>query len=551
MGVDIFDTIDIEIPNESNDKIDIFDKLPTDESFLKSATRTALQVPLGIAEVTPPGILSNIINFIGQGESLDPEEIDQIKKISDRLGIPFDEEKYRESVKDANQTFPTVDNLSRMTEEATGIPLEPKTKLQKLTRFASSAGKMTPGSLGQKATASVAAPLTKEILEATGVPTPISELLAFPIGIGVGKKGPKIDIIKKTKPSGLTERGFENVKKKTEVSQNKLNQIGEKIEKDFKSISDKIITESPIGKTYEKLINDPQFKQDSSKLIEYAQEIANDIEKKINSKEIKKTLVNQKEKKTKGYSPSEYDKSYNNSLNQELLNIKKGKISAGELVEQYRKNNSSLTEYFEPGSSKASNRAKMDVILDHNKAIATIIEKEFPESNLAKTFKEGNDRWSKIMDSETIDHFVNDIFKDKIDYKNVDSFFNDKNYKRIFKRALGEKGYQDFTQLVKDLGDTKKPYNMLKVAEKNGYKDLAQTAMSYVIHPKLGIAKSSINSAKSGFRLAMNSILDKPKLTITWKNGIDSLKKGDFNEANKQFKNLEFEIEKFTNQKKY
>ena len=95
-------------------------------------------------------------------------------------------------------------------------------------------------------------------------------------------------------------------------------------------------------------------------------------------------------------------------MNEAAENVIPENITYGELVEQYRDNNRSLGEYFEPGASKALNRAKKDVLLDQNRAIASVLEKTNPE--LSKVFKEGNERWSKIMDVEAIDSFVSDMF---------------------------------------------------------------------------------------------------------------------------------------------
>ena len=526
-----------------------FDAKPSEEekveSWGKDFMRNVFQIPIGFAEGSISGILSNLFNLISTGEALDPEGIEGFKRAAEKSGLPFDEEAYKSAVNQISEYFPTPGNLARMGEEKLGLPLEAKTIPQQLLRLGSSAYKMQPGTTSQKATSAITTPLIKQGLEEIGVPRPISELIGLMGGQLTGSKVPKLDINigKKTKPSGLTERGFESLNEKTKVSEKKLNQINEKIEKDFKEISDKIINESPVGETFENLKNNKAFKEESRELLSQAQEIADTITNKVSSKDIKKSIVDKAKKEIKGYANSEYDTNFNNHIKNELKNIPEGEVSASQLVEQYRKNNERLSEYFEPGASKASNRAKRDAILSHNRSIADILEKSFPESNLSEVFKEGNSRWTKIMDAEIIDSLINDIFDGKINYKKVDKYFDDNNYSRIFKRSLGEKGYKDFTQLMKDLGESENAYKMLKIAEKKGFTELANIGLSFIIHPTFGKVKFALDTTKKAFKMTTNALLDKPKLAINWKKGIEALKKGDFEVAQKEFEILKNQTE--------
>ncbi len=536
---DIFDLLDT---NETVDsKSDIFDRIPEpQEGFWKSSARTALQIPQGIAEATGPGIATGLMHMMGVGEALDPEEIEHIRMVSEREGIPFDEEKYREAANQAGKYFPTVSNIGREIEERTGLPLEPKTKIQKMFRLGSTAGKFQPGTLGEKATAAVAAPIASQALQQTGLPEELSDIVGLGVGGVTGSKGPKVDIGKSTKPSGLTKRQFEGLKEPKEVSAGKIEQINQKLENDFKSISDKIIKESAVGETFENLKNDPSFKNESRELLNQAQVMADSIPGTLPSKGIKKEIADMAAKKTKGYSLSEYDKSYLNHMKESIDDIIPENVTHGELVEQYRKNNASLSEYFEPGSSKAQNRAKRDALLDNNRVIANVIEKTDPK--LSEVFKEGNARWTKIMDAEAVDSFVSELFTEKVNYKKMHDFFDKNGYDRIFKRALGEAGYKSFEQLMKDMLSSEAPYKMLKVAKEKGFMDLAKTVMAYKINPNLGYAKVSLDAGQYLWKSTINSLLDKPKLALTWKKGIDSLKKGNFKSADTEFKTLKGEI---------
>ena len=532
-----------------------------EESFGKSTLRTLAQPVQGYLATTPPGIAAGLWQAFGLGDALDEDEIEQIRKISEREGIPFDEEAYRQSAEEAQSMIPTVSNIAREVEEQTGglIPLEPKTRGQKALRFFTEATRLAPGKgshlksqqypgtfRGMETTlprpvlgAGVEA--TKEVLQEAGVPEPLAELVSFGVLKQSPKGSPELSIGPKEKPSGLKERNFELVTKPHEVSQGKLDKISRKLETDFRDISGKIIEESPIGETAKNLASDPGFKQESRELLNQAQEIADTIPGTIPAENIKKAIADKAAKQSKGFAESEYDKSYKKFVTQSLKDIKGKDISHGQLVEQYRKNNSALSEYFEPGASKALNRAKKDALLDQNRAIADILEKSNPE--LSKVFKEGNERWTKIMDAEAVDEFVNNMFGEKVNYKDMHDFFDKNGYDRIFKRALGDKGYKDFEVLMKDMLSSEAPYKMLKVAKSRGLDDVAKTAAGYVIHPKLGVAKATWDISKASFKSAVNLLLDKPKLAITWKKGIDDLKKGNFAQAEKSFNTLKTESE--------
>ena len=520
-----------------------------EEDAATSTFRYASQIPFGLAQGTTIGILSGIANLMAYGDVNDPEELDRIKAIAEREGIPFDEEKFKEAAQNAMQYAPTISNAQRVLEESTGLPVTAKTKGQKALNLAATAYKGIETAnpevaTSQKVLAGVLAPSTKQVLEEQGVP----EFIAEPIALGTsglaGHRGvPKIDIGKSTKPSGLVKRGFEGIKQPREVSTSKMGKINDKLELDFKGISNDIIQDSPVGDTARALSQNPTFKQESRELLSQAQEISDTLPARIASKDVKKEIADLGSKKQTGYASNEYDKSYNKFVKEMIDDISDQPITAGQLVQQYRKNNASLSEYFEPGASKALNRAKRDAILDHNRAIANVLQKQFPDSELVPVFKEGNERWTKIMDAEAVDDFITEMFDGNVNYKKMHDFFDKENYGRIFKRALGEDGYKAFEQLMKDMMESESAYKMLRVAQDKGFSELVSVSTHYLIHPKLGATKVALSAAKKGWKLLMNSMLDKPQIAIKWRDAVKDLKKGDFKKAEKEFKALQGEIE--------
>lgn len=524
----------------------------TEDSPLKSWVRFALQAPQGALEMTGYGINTALQNLFGTGEALaELEELDD-PYYQQQLREQFptapwenfkgiDREKYLQSVQEASESFPTIYNIGRILEESTGIPFTPKTDWQKKLRFAGSVGKATPGGAIQKISGSAIGSAAKSGLENIGVPEPISDIVGFGVGVGAGAKIPG-EITVKTKPSGLKQRRFESLEKSRSVSPNKINQINEKLEQDFRNLSNKIVKESPIGETAENLANNPLYKRQSQELLNEAQNIADNLTGNISQDVYKKSIVQNSQKRVKGISPSEYDKNYSKYVKDSLSGIKTKKISAGQLVEQYRKNNASLREYFEPGSSKAVNNAKRDALLDQNRSIASIIEEKFPDSNLGKVFREGNERWSKIMDAEAVDGFVNELFKDGINYAKAKKLLDSEGYSFKFKRALGEEGYKNFEQLVQDFLTSERGYNMLRKAEQMQFKGIFSSFLPYLVSQDLGKATTGITLGKEAWRLIMNSMLDKPKIVLDLKKGVNYLKAGKISKAKKEFSKVKNQI---------
>lgn len=373
----------------------------------------------------------------------------------------------------------------------------------------------------------------------SGVPEDIITLGKGALAATGSVKGTKgsIAIEKATKPSGMTTRQFEKLNEPRQVSEGKLNQINTKLEKDFRQISDKIINESPVGETARNLKNDPMYKSQTTELFKEAQDLANSMEGKVPHKTIVNEYANISNKSKKGFMDNDYEESYSNYMNKAIGKIKED-VSYGQIVEQFRKNNAELSDAFDPSISRPANRAKKDALLDQNKALAKIIEQSAPESELSNVFKEGNNRWSKIMDAEALDLLVNDIFDGKINFKKIEKVLDSPKYGHILKRSLGKEGYKAFTQLLKDMSETGAGYKMLKVAKAKGWSDLPSTVALYTLAPKIGMAKAGLNLFKASKKILFNSMLDKPELVIKLKSGVNHLKKGEFDKAQEVFKEV-------------
>lgn len=528
----------------------------TGNESVDSTIRYLMQPVQGFLATTTPGIAAGFWQLLGTGEALDDEEIDRIQAISEREGVPFDREKYVQAAQNALNIIPTVSNIAHGIEERTGAPLEPETRGQKALRFFTEGSRLAPQQSAFRGT-NVALPkpvlgagvtAAKEAMQQVGVPEPLAELGSFGILKHVPEGAAKLEFGRK-KPSGMPERGFERLTEPTDVPAKKIKQINDKLENDFRQVSDKIIQESPIGETARNLAEDPRFKRDSKELLDQAQIIANNTPGTLPSMQYKQALLKQSQNQIKGFALNEYKKNYLKFMKEAVEDVIPENVTFGELVEQYRDNNRSLGEYFEPGSSKALNRAKRDVLLDQNRAIASVIEQTNPE--LSNIFKEGNERWTKIMDAETIDKFISDIFPEgkKVDFKHMKEMFDDPNYQRIFKRSLGEEGAKNFEQALEDMLTAERPYKMLREAQDKGLADMFVTAKAYLVHPYAALAKTGADAARYAYRTLINATLDQPRIGLTFTKAVKNLESGNFAKAAEGFKTVQAEIETPSNRR--
>lgn len=542
-----------ESPNTTqNPYSDPWDQMKADikepeEPSWKSTIRTIMQPIQGFLATTSPGIAAGFWQLLASGEVNDPEEIERIRRISEEQGIPFDEDKWNEAANNALKYIPTVSNIARETEELTGAPLEPKTHLQKALRFGTEATRLSPEGMtlrplnvGLPKPALGAGVLgAKELLESMGTPEPFAEILAFGMLKQPTPGAASITAGKVTKPSGLTQQRYEKIEKPTEVAPKKIKKIEENVENEFRDIADKIIEKSPVEETHTALKESKAFKEEAKEAFGKVSELAESIPDKFGTLEVKKQIVQDfYQKGTKGITPSEYETAHRGFLRKFIKNTPKGEMSTKQLVEQFRKNNEDLASLYEPGKSFAYNQAKRNAYLDYNRAISNLIEKKFPDTEFANLFKSSNERWSKIMDAEAIDKFMDRMFEGKIDFKVADEFFNKNGLTKPFERGLGKEGFNDFKQLMTDLMTKEQAHKYLVKAENNGWEKLGKTAVAFMFHPIAGKAKFAYDTGKFLQRKLFEFVMDKPQYAVKWHKGIQDMKKGNFSKAEKAFEEI-------------
>lgn len=512
-----------------------------EDSTLKSAARYAYQPISGaLSKFTAP---ANIVQMIGQGESLDAyneleERLPELQKMFPTAHWEnfqgLDREKYMQALQTASDYFPTQQNLERGIENTTGLPLTAQNEAQNLLRMSGAAASFRPGGLTEKSIAGVVAPTVKAGLDVAGTPEILSETAGY-IASGLV---PSPTFSKVAKPSGFTSRRFETITKKTPVSSAVHDKITTSVEQEFKGISNELMDKSSL--TYRAMQEDPKFKTKISGLFDKVSELSKDVKGTIYTNEIRAKLKDSMNSRPKtGISKDEFERSYLKELRKLHRQIPYGEeISASQLVEQYRKNNKALTELFEPGRSKAFNRAKAESLIDYNKTLSRVIEENYPKTEFSDLFNFTNKRWSEIKDIEAVNGFVNDLFDGKINYAKGNKFFERNRVADPFKRTLGEENFNKFSNLVDDLMTTEQAYSLLKKADSSGYKELAKDGLAFLVHPSLG----KLAIGKDLWNLGKQKLLDKPQVMVKWKSGIENFKQGNYAKAQTKFREVKSDL---------
>ena len=546
------DEIAKNFTDKPNKEKDAWDSVDFKESFGKSMLRKIIQVPKGISQGTAYGITTNLVYMLGAGEALDEEEVDRIRAISERENVPFDEEKFRENYQEALNAIPTINNIASAIEKKTGVPLEARDRLDKFIEFASSAGKIVPANMAirgtnvglPKAISGTAVAGANEALTEAGVPEWLSNILSFGI-LKTPSAGSAELSFGKEKPSGLPSRRFEKITKTTKVSPSRFEKINEKLEGDFKKVSDKILAEKP---TYQEIKTNPTAYADKlDKGFEELETLASEIPMKVSPSKLTFFMNKRRSDRNldlKGITPSEAETSFRKEFARMTNSVSKSgkEFSIQQSIDQFRKNNKELSQYFEPGKSKAFNVGKRDALLEYNRSIQDFFENTMPNSEFTELFKEQNHKWSQLKDFEFVEDKLGKIFEgDKVNFKDISKVLDKKNinYRKPFESIMGKEGFSDFQDLIKDFKSIENPYSLLRRAETAGFTDLAKIAGHFLIHPTLGKFRATWHLSKEAFQ----ALLDKPQIGITWKKAIDDLKVGKFAEAEVGFNKLKQEVE--------
>jgi hypothetical protein len=536
-----------KVEGKENKYQSYIDRLPTPEakkeSFLKERVRDVLQLPLGHLKTrfTWP---ADLAQALGQAEALQAiGELneDRIAELKEKFPTapwenfkPPTPESHQQAFEQASNLFPTQGNIERFLEEKFGIPLQAQTENQQWLRgIGMGTGIGGKGvSLPTRAVGGATGGLAYAWLREHGAtPEQAQAASTFFAGHGVT---PKVQTT--TKASGLPVRRFEGVTKPTKVSPAQHRAIVEKVEGDVRNIIQPLI----LGKseTARKLQEDPNFSKDVDDLFKKVRSEAEKLPTDIDTTDLSNFISKEVAKRPmKGVTPSEYERSFE----KEMENLGKlipdyKELPVVDLLDQFRKNNEELGEYYEPSKSSASNRAKRDALLTYNRALAELFRKYHPNSEFTKLFDYTNKVHNEREHLKVIDEFLGGVFDGKIDYKKARKAFEEGSYeRRAFEKILGKDGFKKFEDVFEDLLRTEPSMKNLKLAKDQGYGELVNLVKKHSVSKTFG----RLAALKD---LAMNvrtSLLQYPEFTLVWKNALEDFNKGNFKKAQEEFKEVD------------
>jgi hypothetical protein len=160
-----------------------------------SIARDIGSLTTGAVGATPYGIAAGGLQAFGIGEALSERDelAERIPELMEKFPTaPWKEEwkqggydpeqfkkEYDVGLKAASETFPSVGNIAKWVEKATGLPFTPQTPFQHLLSFLGGAAKISPGNMGEKAVRTAAAGATREALIQGGLPEPVADTFAY------------------------------------------------------------------------------------------------------------------------------------------------------------------------------------------------------------------------------------------------------------------------------------------------------------------------------------------------------------------------------------
>lgn len=338
-----------------------------------------------------------------------------------------------------------------------------------------------------------------------------------------------------TKPSGISARRFEKLKKPTSVTPERYAQIINTVETDARQIADKILD---TNKTRVAMKNIPEFVQQVEENFDKVRDLARQLPNTFDDSKLisKFNKINQK-RLAEGFPDSAAEKTYRNEIKY-LMKKNLGKdFTAEDLEELYRKNNRDVKKTFDRSGSSSVNDAKQAAILDFQKAISETFEEQLPDTEFTNLFKLNNKQYSDIAKLRVIDDYMDKVFQNgKVDFKAARQYFEKNKVRDAMKQLYGKESVDAFTQLQKDFLSYEDTLKLIKSADSKNIKlrDFAPFL--------LGKGIGGIQIGSKVFEIMKENLLDKPQVMMKWSEAIKDIKRGAFTTGMRKLEEISKDI---------
>lgn len=460
--------------------------------------------------------------------------------------------------------YPTTQTINQLGKEL-GVNLEPQTPAGRVTEriIDPVVSSLVLGTPAGAAPAIAAGGGTGQVLREVGAPEWATTLADVTIGLNPYQIAKDV-IARRSSASGMPLRGFRSNTKPKAVSDKTKQLITQNIEMDFKETSNRILSKAS---NYNELKNNPAFQEELDQAFAKLETLVAEIPETVSTKDIQNYFNKSiSESNYKGYADSEFERALKSNVNRvnkafQVREIKPKiqlvdaqgnpiksapktvgrELSVDVAVEQYRKNNRQLKQYFEPGKSGAYNDAKKTVLLEENKAITAALKKKFPKSEFIEVFEQTNRDYERIMQFDFVENKIGGIFSDnKLNFTEAKKLLNNTPFQRNLRNLVGAEIQQQFNGLLRDFGSIQDPYKLLRVAENSGLtKELVKYAAPYLLGKEIGLASTALKIGASGIRSFREVLLRNPDIIINWREGIKNFKAGNYPVAIRSFQEVE------------
>lgn len=431
------------------------DEQPED-STAKSVARTALQAPLGAASmVTYP---ADILAAAAQGATLGAFEESDAMEEARRLfpgefhpQIPREEQAlYAEEV---GQYMPTQSNLERVLEETTGLPLQARDELQKMLRLGGEAVAFRTGGLKPKLFAGAVAPAVSQAAKAMDVDEGLADVAGLIASsapmprFGRGIKETEKYASGLMKPRAVESKLTKFAKVSPEVQERAIQGLNEEASKLTKKVLE---TEKPILKQMSEGVD---FEK---KFEEGFKEVRKQAAKYNPTLDVSPVADLMKKSRAELRGIPQLSSQSKKILSEAKAFSRNPPSSLYESLKTYRENNKKLKGIYEQALVKGSQKEYANFLQDYNSAIRESMKKTLPaDSAWMKQFENLNKEFSEYLNAKKAETILKPVFGAKPTISQIEKLIDDPRVIKKLQMAVGEKGAQEISTIMKDLKDAR------------------------------------------------------------------------------------------------
>lgn len=496
---------------------DQFEEHPESPKMRNKAYLPA-QLGLGVVEMSPPNALMEVLKTFLKGSQ-------KGFFVEQRMEDPdLNYEAFTQGSDKVINKIPALSSLIDGLAKNTSIDLHPQSELEKVLRLAGNAGYF-PKTLGNKILSSVLGAGLFETQKQLGVPEPVAELTsllgstALP-GLLQGK-------VKKF-DSGLTKRNLQKINKSTSMTPTQKEKLLQTLRQEGQDLSQDLLEK--YFPQYQEITQNPGFIQALEKDFE---DIANTFStashKSLPTRDLQDKLRKLMHKEmTSSLYKDPGQKTYLKTMQEAIKDLhNQPTFSTADLLNQYRRNNLSLKNYYDSTLSSLQNKANKKALLDQQQAIKELLQEAYAEDpKVFKKFLNTNASYENVKSLEKISSSFDKAMSSSDPSHNMNKLLNDKRFNETLLKSMGKTGADQFKTLIKDY--TTLTQNLPRIKESaSGFKILKDHGWLTLLLPNM---LKVIPQSMTGWHFLhwlRREFIRSPQKHREWRNLISAIQRKD------------------------